>query len=351
MGTATVAGGLLLVLLVTVDAVITVLHPTYRGPMTFMTGAGVWAMTRAFARAVGRPRLLSGAGPLAVVAVFGVWTALMWCGWALVYLPHLDDFAYDSSVPYGDRTFLTALYVSGMSLTTVGFGDVVGATDAMRLATVAEAAAGFGLITAAITYILSIYPLTSSLRGAARMMQTQADDPERTARMVVLGGSSYLQELQQQVISVDEDTQRFPFLFYFRSQDPAASMYTLMQGAIMACLQARWGISREAAPYGRVAGEELMLRLHHIMDHCAASFGLRTGTQVDLALGADDARQRLEQLVRAAGDAGVGPQGHDGGGEDQELRDFAQFVGRCQAFLDDFAEHHLYPRSRLLVDD
>jgi len=349
MGTAFVAAGVVLVLVVTVDAVITVLHPTHRGPLTFATGATVWAATRAFARAVGRPRLLSGAGPLAVVAVFGIWTALMWCGWALVYQPNLDDFAYDSSVPYGTRTFLTALYISGMSLTTVGFGDVVGATDAMRLATVIEAAAGFGLITAAITYVLSIYPLTSSLRGAARMVQTQADDPGRAARMVVLGGSSYLQELQQQLISVDEDTQRFPLLFYFRSQDPSASLYTLMQGAIMACLQARWGVSEEAAPYGRLAGEELKVRLHNIMDHCATNFGLRTGTQHDVLLDTEGARQQVARLVRAAGADGADPRGSQA--EEEELRDFALFVGRCQAFLDDLAEHHLYPGVRILGDD
>jgi hypothetical protein len=351
MDTAVVAGGLLLVLLVTVDAVITVLHPTHRGPVTFVTGAAVWATTRAFARAVGRPHLLSGAGPLAVVAVFGVWTALMWCGWALVYLPNLDALSYDSAVPYGAHTVLTALYVSGMSLTTVGFGDVVGATDAMRLTTVIEAAAGFGLITAAITYVLSIYPLTSNVRGVARMMQTQADDPGLAARMVVLGGSSYLQDLQQQVISVDEDTQRFPFLFYFHSQDPTASLYTLMQGAVMACLQARWGVSEEAAPYGRLAGDELRLRLHHIMDHCATNFRFRTGNQDGLALDTEDARQRLARLVRAAGEHGADACVAGVSVDDGELRDFALFVGRCQAFLDDLAEHHLYPRVRMLADE
>lgn len=351
MDVAVVASGLALVLLITVDAVVTVLHPTHRGPVTRVTGDAVWATTRAFARAMGRPGLLSGAGPLAVVAVFGVWTATMWCGWALVYLPRLDDFSYDSSVPYGDRTFLTALYVSGMSLTTVGFGDVVGATDAMRLATVAEAATGFGLITAAITYILSIYPLTSRLRGAARMVQTQGDDPGRAARMVVLGGSSYLQELQQQVISVDEDTQRFPLLFYFRSRDPAASMFTLMEGAMVAALQAGWGVSPDAAPYGRLAGEELMLRLDHIMDHCASSFGLRASTRTDLALTVEDAQSRLDHLRSTAGQHGVDRRSWAPEDQGQELREFAQVVGRCQAFLDDLADHHLYPRVRLLVDD
>jgi hypothetical protein len=95
----TVVAGLGLVVLVTVDAVLTVLHPTRRGPLILVTGAAVWTTTRAPARTVGRPDLLAGAGMLAVVAIFALWTALMWLGWALVYLPNLGDFSYDSAVP------------------------------------------------------------------------------------------------------------------------------------------------------------------------------------------------------------------------------------------------------------
>ena len=91
--------GLGLVALVTVDAVLTVLRSTGRGPLTLVTGAAVWTTARALAPTVGRPGLLAGAGMLAVVAVFALWTALMWLGWALVYLPNLGDFSYDSAVP------------------------------------------------------------------------------------------------------------------------------------------------------------------------------------------------------------------------------------------------------------
>jgi hypothetical protein len=101
--------------------VLTVLHPTRRGSLTLVTGAAVWTTARALARTVGRP------GLLAVVAVFALWTPLMWPGWALVYLPTLGDFSYDSAVPCGDRGPAEALYMSGMALTTVGYGDAVGA--------------------------------------------------------------------------------------------------------------------------------------------------------------------------------------------------------------------------------
>jgi len=338
-----VVTGLGLVLLVTVDAVLTVLHPTRRGPLTHVTGAAVWSTARALARAVGRPGLLGWAGMLAVVAVFALWTALMWLGWALVYLPNLGDFSFDSAVPYGDRGWAEALYVSGMALTTVGYGDVVGATDSMRLATVTEAAAGFGLMTAAITYVLSIYPLTTDLRSAARMVETQADDPARAAQLVVLGGASYLQNLQHELLTIDENTERFPFLYYFRAKDAAASLHTLMRGATMVCLAARWGVSPEAAPYAELHGDELQVRLERIMDHYAVRFLMRAREPLGQPLDLDDARSRLQRLVCAAGDDGGDPCP-----DDAELRRFALFVGRCQAFLDDLAKHHLQPRAQVL---
>src|SRR4051812_47198476 len=138
-----------------------------------------------------------------------------------------------------------------MSPTTVGYGDVAGATSLMRLATVTEAAAGFGLMTAAITHVLSTNPHTTDLRGAARMVETQADDSARAARLVVLGGPSDLQDLQHELLTIDENTERFPFLYYFRAKDAAASLPTLMRGATVLCLAARWGVSPDAAPYAR----------------------------------------------------------------------------------------------------
>ncbi|WP_298455881.1 potassium channel family protein [uncultured Cellulomonas sp.] len=337
--------GLLLVGLVTGDAVLTVLHPTRRGPLTLVTGAAVWTTARALARAVGRPGLLAGAGMLAVVAVFAVWTALMWLGWALVYLPNLGDFSFDSAVPYGDRGLAEALYLSGMSLTTVGYGDVVGATDPMRLATVAEAAAGFGLMTAAITYVLSIYPLTTDVRSAARMVSTQAGDTARATRLVVLGGASYLQDLQHDLLTIDENFERFPFLYYFRAKDPDASLHTLMHGATVVCLAARWGVSAESTPHARLLGDELQLRLERVMAHYATRFLMRAREPLGESLDPDDARRRLERLRRAAGADGAEPVV-----DETDLRRFALFLGRSQAFLDDLAEHHLLPPAQVLGD-
>ncbi|AEB44226.1 MULTISPECIES: hypothetical protein [Micromonospora] len=86
--------------------------------------------------------------------------------------------------------------------------------DTLRLITAIEAAAGFGLMTAAITYVLSIFPPTAQLSNAARKVQTQADDPALPVPLLLPG------------------------------ERPVGH---IIRGTAMACLQARWGISTDAA--------------------------------------------------------------------------------------------------------
>ena len=49
----------------------------------------VWLAFRRFAR--GRPDALALAEPLAMIAVIATWAALLVTGWALVYLPHVEE--------------------------------------------------------------------------------------------------------------------------------------------------------------------------------------------------------------------------------------------------------------------
>ena len=59
-----------------------------------------------------------------------------------MYLPFLDAFSYASLLRSGGKGLLDAVSISAVALTTLGYGDIVAGTDALRLATVVEAAAG-----------------------------------------------------------------------------------------------------------------------------------------------------------------------------------------------------------------
>ena len=163
MGMAADAAGLLLVLLVAVDAVTTVLHPTTRGHVDHGCGGVDGGAGGRPGGAASRPADLG--RPLAVAAVFGMWTVLMWSGWAGV-------------PPRPRRPRLQQLVPTGRT----------------RHRAVRE-------------------------------------------RQVVLGGASYPQDLQQQVVAVDEDPQRLPFLFHLCAQDPASSLHTLTRARPLGVLR------------------------------------------------------------------------------------------------------------------
>lgn len=146
-----VAAGLVLVLTGVREVFHTLLHPGGIGVLTPRVFRHTW---RAGKRLGLRGRSL--AGPLAIVLSSGAWTLLMAVGFALVYLPSMPrGFVVSDGVPAGG-SFLDALYVSVTALSTLGVGDIVAERAALRLAVVTEALIGFALLTAAISWILSI---------------------------------------------------------------------------------------------------------------------------------------------------------------------------------------------------
>ncbi len=140
--------GALLVVATFVDAALTVLHPTRRGPLSWAAERAAFAVIRRMSVTLARPKMLTAAGPAAILAAVATWVLLGWLGFALMYLPFLDDLYYTSSVTYGVRDLADALYFSGTALTTVGFGDIVADRTSLRLVSILEAAFGFGVFTA-----------------------------------------------------------------------------------------------------------------------------------------------------------------------------------------------------------
>jgi hypothetical protein len=338
--------GAVTVALVVYDVTAAVLAPVRRGPLERLISRSVFEVLRRVAIAT-RAGVLSAAGPSAVVLTIVAWVVLAAFGFALVLLPVVDDLSLQSSVSYGDRDLLLALYFSGTALTSVGFGDVVAATDLLRVLSIAEAATGFAVLTGGITYVLSLYPRVSLIRSGARSVQSQAADSSRAAAVVADGGPSYLIALHQQVLEVDEQIQRFPVLFFFHSEDRSASLHTLLRGAGMVCVQARWGVDPGKAPWGRTLGTELQQTLDQLVEHYGQRFMVGHGpAALDGPLAEDEARRRLSSFVTAAGAAGAA--GATSVLEDEgELSRFARFAGRYETFLDHVANQHLKPQDPL----
>lgn len=213
MGWLVSALGGLLVALALADVFRTLGHPRGRGGLSRAVAETVWR--------VGRRRVWT--GPAAMAAVVGSWAALVVTGWALVYLPHLPDgFVLADGL---DRTsrggLLDALYLSLVTATTLGFGDIVPSARWLRLAVPVEGLVGFALLTAAVSWVLQIYPALTRRRALAiRLTLLRRVGAEREPAAL----AGVLRELAAAVVRVRTDLAQHPVTYYFRDGDPASAL-------------------------------------------------------------------------------------------------------------------------------
>lgn len=222
-----VGGGL--VILALVDIYLTVLYPRLStSVVSFPLNKGIWWLFRLAARAIPRKRkqLLSYSGPTLVVAILVVWACLLLIGFALIVWPALgtDVKANQGLTP---TDFVTALYFSGFSLTTLGTGDIVPKTSIYQLLTLLEATLGFSTFTLTITYLLSVYSALIRRNTFALSLHhctaSTADSAELLAR---LGASGELSGAQQDISNMARDLMHllesqnsYPVLLYFRFRE------------------------------------------------------------------------------------------------------------------------------------
>jgi hypothetical protein len=173
------AAGACLLLLIAFDVYATVLHSSARyGPIGERLNRLVWRSARAVAFRLSRPsrhRLLNVVGPLLMPLLVTVFVVTLIAGFALIYYPRMpEQFTLAREVESSD--FMNAAYFSGVTLTSVGYGDIAPRTTAMRITAIFECVSGLGLISLAIAYLLTIYRALERKRTAALAFYHQAGE-------------------------------------------------------------------------------------------------------------------------------------------------------------------------------
>ena len=320
--------GGLVILLVGADVFRTALLPSSTGPVNHALSRALWHVARRTPRAA-RPGAMRCAGPLALLATVLVWLLLLWLGFALLYLPGVEDLTYSGT--FG-RGFAEALYLSGAALVTLGFGDVVGSTTGIRLLTVAEATAGLGVLTATLGYLPAIYTLVTALRTANQAVaDLDADTSEGAAELLGVDASLVLDLVRRDVIAARQHLQRFPVLHYFH---PAydESVVALLRGAT-----SLWVASHVADDEGRP-----LHRHRRALEH---ALGRLTD---DLVAHGGRPREEMpsEQAVQLFEQARVASQ-HDDAARAAEIpKDAIALLQRLHAVVDAYADRHDYPPAR-----
>ena len=102
-----------------------------------------------------RERLLGVYGPLSLVLLICLWVGGLILGFGLIHLALQPD------------SFLQALYFSGITFFTVGYGDLVPRSMAMKAVAVVEAGCGLGFLALVIGYLPAcLIPAIREARGA-----------------------------------------------------------------------------------------------------------------------------------------------------------------------------------------
>lgn len=244
----------------------------------------------------GHPRQL--AGPIGILGTVMVWTGLVVVGWTLVYLPHMPQgFHFGSALsPEKSSDALAALYLSLVTVATLGLGDITPADPVLRLLTPFEALLGFVLLTAAISWILQVYPALGRRRAVAKRLsilhsnhstEVVSDaEPCIAARM--------LEAVTDGVIQAETDFLQYAESYYFLEEVEDLSLAATLPHALEIAEAGRGSSSREV----RLAANMLTAAVESLASRLDRAY-LKTGSAAP------------QVLAAYRNDHGFGPTGED----------------------------------------
>ncbi len=211
--------GVAIIVIALQDLFHTLFHPAAAGDISDWIAHSVWKIVRTL-----RPQNLSAAGPVAFLLTVFFWAASLIFGFALIYHPRLPEhFAVSPGLdPQNYASFPGAINVSLGALMSLSTG-VQAKVLWIQFLTGIEAIFGFGLLTASVSWILSIYPILEHRRSLAHQatllhfLQTEntkwldeLDDND--LQELLLGFASQLSTHRNELM-------QFPITYYFYEQD------------------------------------------------------------------------------------------------------------------------------------
>lgn len=209
--------GTVLVVLALIDVFATLFSGAERRALSHGVIRGLWSISHRFST----PGVLALAGPVSFLAVVACWATMLAIGWALVYWPQMPEGFTFAGRAAGGSELLDSLYVSLVALATLGYGDISPADGWLRVAAPVESLLGLGLLTASVSWLLSIFPVLSRRRALAyeiTLLEEVRRDPADPGPLSPLPASVYA-DLTSRLVAVERDLVTFPVTYYFHERD------------------------------------------------------------------------------------------------------------------------------------
>jgi Ion channel len=251
----TAAGAVLLALII-FDVYATVLHSSARyGPVGESLNRSAWRLARGLAFRLSRAnrhRLLNMIGPLLLPLLIIVYIVLLVLAFALVYYPHIPV-GFHFGVPHPEPGWVDAVYFSGCTLTTIGYGDIVAREAPLRFVALFEAATGLALISLAITYMLTVYTALERKRAVAVSLYHQAGEGADVAGFIAhhfVEGRFYglrgaLRTVTRDLQGLLESHIDHPVIHYFHPVEVYKSIPRMLFLLLETCAVIRAALDRE----------------------------------------------------------------------------------------------------------
>ncbi|HYN86580.1 MAG TPA: potassium channel family protein [Pyrinomonadaceae bacterium] len=346
--------GVALLLFVAYDVYDTILEARGRsGPASELLFRAVWRTWRFVCFRLSRQRRhrwLHHVGPVLLPTLIATYIVLLVVGFALLYYPRMPGH-FNVAESIGPITWFESFYFSGVTLTTVGFGDITPRSTSMRVVALIEGASGFALISLAVTYLLSVYGALERKRAVALSFYHQAGEGADVAGFIAhhfaggrfLGLEATLRVATRDIQELLEAHVEHPIIHYFHPVEvykglPRVLFLTLEAPSVIhACLDP--DEYEQLVRHPEVSNIEASAR--HVLGELVASLGLerRSGAR-DEPTKFHEARRwraRYEQTLKKLREAGVktredsdaGFEAYRASREDWEspLQRFANYLG------------------------
>jgi hypothetical protein len=186
-----------------------------------------------------REEFLAGFAPFMLIALIGIWVALLIFGFGLM----LWGMRSEISPPHA--SFGMILYFAGTSLLTIGFGDVVGRGALPKLVSVLAALAGLSFLSIMTAFLFAIFGSFQQRETFVVTVAARAGMPPSGVNLLAIAGYSLTSEdlsplmidAQRWAAAVMESHLAYPMLAFFRSshddQSWIGTLGTLLDAATL----------------------------------------------------------------------------------------------------------------------
>lgn len=246
--------GIILYAAIAIDILQTTLSMQGGGWLTSRLSHMLWNFFRLLSGKNGRSRLLGHAGYILLISIVLVWVFFLWASFISI-LYAFPGIVIDSTTK-NPADLIQLIYYAGFSISTLGMGDYVPATQMGRILTSVYSYTGLILITMSVTYLIPVLSAVIEQRKLGVKLSALGNSPQK---IVINGwnGDNFdrfvnkIDQFSDAIVKYSQQHRAYPVIHYFHDTEPKTTII-LQLARLYEALQ----ILKHIVPEGKRPKEE-----------------------------------------------------------------------------------------------